>query len=462
MAILSPDPLECGGIRVFESRLRRGEISAEAATDAYLRRISALEPYLGAYEYVAVDQALSVARALDRLLAEGVDLGPLMGVPVAVKDNIAVEGMPSTAGSKLDVGNLIGPEGTFIKALKRSGCIVVGKTKTVEFAMGGAGTNHVRGTPWNPWDAETHRVPGGSSSGSAVAVAAGLCAFAIGTDTGGSVRIPSAFCGIFGLKTSVGVWPTDGFLPLSPALDTFGLLTKSANDAAIVFSVLTGHRIPSAHPSRGLRLGKPTNHFFDELDTEVENCMKTTLATLEEAGVEFVAVEIPEAGEIEAIFRLLNPVDLIAVLGRERFLAERDRMDSLVEMRVSPGLDVLADTYIQLLQHHERLSRIAREKMEGLGGWISPTTPMVAARVADFATPEDEHKFDVLTSRNTRPANYYRMCAITTPIRIDGSGMPVGLQVMCPANEDIKALSIGLMLEDLIGVPPRPNVQAFL
>ena len=190
MKELPADPFVPGGIAAFAERLRRGEITAEAAASAYVERIELLEPRLQAYEYIAADQALETARSLDRLLAAGTDLGPLMGVPVAIKDLYAVKGMPTTAGSNVDVSEFIGDEGSFVKRLKRAGCVILGKTKTVEFALGAG--NHHRGTPWNPWDGKTHRAPGGSSSGSAVAVAAGLCAFAIGSDTGGSVRIPAA------------------------------------------------------------------------------------------------------------------------------------------------------------------------------------------------------------------------------------------------------------------------------
>ena len=202
MANIPPDPLGGGGIARFADEFRTGRVTSEAVTTAYLARIEVLDSRLGAYEHVARDSALAQARALDALLAAGTDLGPLMGVPVAIKDLIAVTGMPTTAGSNVDVADLIGPEGPFMDAMKRAGCVILGKTKTVEFAMGGSGLNLVRGTPWNPWDATTHRVPGGSSSGSAVAAAAGLCAFAIGSDTGGSVRIP-AFSGTFGV---FGLW----------------------------------------------------------------------------------------------------------------------------------------------------------------------------------------------------------------------------------------------------------------
>ena len=156
MANIPPDPLGVGGIARFADQIRTGRVTSEAVTTAYLARIEALDSRLGAYEHVARDSALAQARALDALLAAGTDLGPLMGVPVAIKDLIAVEGMPTTAGSNVEVEDLVGPEGTFVGMLKRAGCVILGKVKTAEFARSGHGVNQARGTPWNPWDAATH------------------------------------------------------------------------------------------------------------------------------------------------------------------------------------------------------------------------------------------------------------------------------------------------------------------
>ena len=348
MITLPPDPFEPGGIAGFGARLRNGEISAEAATRAYLDRIATLDPRLGAYELVLGEQALATARALDGLLAAGTDLGPLMGVPVAVKDLFALDGTPTHVGSKVDVSDLVGAEGSFIKGLKRAGAVILGKTKLVEFALGPTGVSRPRGTPWNPWDATVHRIPGGSSSGSAVAMAAGMCAFAIGSDTGGSVRLPAAFCGIFGLKTTVGVLPTDGAFPLSKDLDTIGPLTRTAADAAVVFSVLTGQRMPVAKPLRGTRLGRPSNYFYDKLESRVADCMEAALSALTEAGAEIVPIEVPEAPEREKYFPVALPADLITMLGRERFLAHREIMDPIVAARGGNGLDAGAPEYNQL------------------------------------------------------------------------------------------------------------------
>ena len=461
MATLPSNPLDPGGIQDFAKRLRAGQTTAEDVAGAYLERIEAVDPRLGAYEHVAGESALAQARSLDGLLAAGTDLGPLMGVPVAIKDLFAVEGMPTTAGSNLDVGGLVGGEGRFVGMLKRAGCVILGKTKTVEFAMGGTGINLVRGTPWNPWDARTHRVPGGSSSGSAVAAAAGLCAFAIGSDTGGSVRIP-AFSGIFGLKTTKGRWPTDGVAPLCRTLDTIGPITMSASDAAAVFSAVTGIPTPVAAQPRGVRLGKPTTHFFDDLHEDVERCVNAALAALGTAGVEIVDCELPETAEHAESVLALIAADFIGAFGRERFEASRADMDADVWDRLRPGLDMTADAYIRLMWRHREHHRKALQRMQGLDGWVTPTNKTVAVPVADLEEPAGSRRYRDRMGRNTNPANFMGLCATTSPVQQFGATLPVGLQVMCRGNEERRALAIALLFEDILGPPPRPDVQGFL
>ena len=255
-----------GGLAGFARALRAGEITCVDALERYLTRIEQDEPRIGAFEHVATESARRTAVALDRLIGAGTDLGPLMGMPVAVKDIFAVEGMPTTAGSKVDVADLIGPEGSFVRRLRSAGCIIIGKSRTVEFALGSAGgVNRQRGTPRNPNDTEGHRVCGGSSSGSAAALAAGMCAFSIGSDTGGSVRIAAAFCGLVGFKPTTGLWPTAGVFPLCETLDTIGPLTHTVDDAALMFTALEGVAVPT-RPVTRLQFGLPTNQFVENLD----------------------------------------------------------------------------------------------------------------------------------------------------------------------------------------------------
>ena len=460
MKTLPADPFVPGGIAAFAARLRRGEITAEAAASAYLERIETLEPRLKAFEHVAAEKALATARSLDRLLAAGTDLGPLMGVPVAIKDLYAVEGMPTTAGSNVDVTDIIGAEGSFVRRLKQAGCIILGKTKTVEFALGAG--NHHRGTPWNPWDGETHRAPGGSSSGSAVAVAAGLCAFAIGSDTGGSVRIPAALCGTFGLKTTVGLWPLDGVFPMAPSFDTIGPLTASAADAALVFAALEGTPVTAPAPPRGLRLGRPTHHFFDNLETEVETCVTAALAALEKAGIEIVPMAFPEADEVTETFPIVSPTELLTVLGRERFLAIRDRMDRDVASRTASGLEVTADRYIRIMWRQGELCRAAQQRMRGLDGVVGPTLPMVAVPRNNFDDADFEHEYHRVVPWNTRLGNVLGLCATTTPVQAYGSALPVGLQVLGKGFCENRALAVAQTIEEIVGPPPRPDLTPFL
>ncbi len=261
MTPIPADPLAESSISQFGVALRDGNITCEQATKAYLDRISALNPRLKAYVHVDDERALSTAAGLDRMLKGGTDLGPLMGVPVAVKDLLTVEGMPTRGGSRINIEDILQPEGRFIRGLKWAGCIILGKTRCTEFAAGAHNVSHP--TPWNPADLKVHKTPGGSSSGSAVAQTAGLCAFAIGSDTGGSVRLPAALCSLFGYKTSTGLWPLDGVLPLCPDMDTLGLLANSAADAALAYSVLSDVPLPLTGKSpEGITLGVPTRHFL--------------------------------------------------------------------------------------------------------------------------------------------------------------------------------------------------------
>jgi aspartyl-tRNA(Asn)/glutamyl-tRNA(Gln) amidotransferase subunit A len=295
-----------------------------------------------------------------------------------------------------------------------------------------------------------------------VATAAGLCAFAIGTDTGGSVRLPAHFCGTFGLKTTAGLWPTDGVFPLARDLDSIGPLTRSAADAAVVFAVLTGQPAPTAHPVRGLRLGKPVNYFYDNLDAAVETGMAAALAKLEQAGADIVPIEVPEAPEREKYFPAVLPADLISVLGRDRFLAGRARMDSVVAARGGKGLDVMAAEVLQLKWGRQQLCSAAEARFEGLDGWVTPTAAVAAVPVDDFNDLEKSMRLTLGITQDTQPGNLLGLCATTTPVQMPGAALPVGLQILCPANREARALAIALAIEDLVGLPPRPDLGGFL
>ncbi len=459
MKSLPADPLDGIGLEEFAERLRRGETTSESATRAYLERIALLEPRIGAFVHVAAERALGQARAMDALLAAGTDLGPLMGVPVAIKDLLTVEGMPQPkCGSNVDISDLVEPEGAFVRRVKRAGCVILGKTRMTEFAFGLV--NVIHPTPWNACDAGVHRMPGGSSSGSAAALAAGLCAFSIGSDTGGSVRQPAALCNLFGYKSSFGLWPTDGTFPLSTTLDSIGTFARSSRDAALAYAVLSDAPLPPPRSARGLRLGKPAGHYYEQLSPEVAEATDAALRTLSGAGVEIVPIEVPEAAEIDAVFGPLVSVELLATLGTERFVAARDVLDPVVWNRAQPVLGLPGVEYVRLRRRQEALERIARERMRGLDAWVVPTTPDVPLPLEEHRTAEKAAAWIRRGTRNTRPGNMFGQCGVSVPLPREG--LPVGLQFVCAPGEDARLLGLAQGVEDVLGRPAAADMSRFL
>jgi len=459
MIALPIDPFDGISIAEFGKRLRRGETSCVAVTTAYLKRIARLDPKIGAFVYVTDGQALATARAMDRLLAAGTDLGPLMGIPISLKDLFTVDGTPVTVGSKMDISDLVEPEGTLVKRLKRAGCVILGKNTQTELSLA---INLKINPPWNPSDPVTKRISGASSNGSAAALAAGLSAFTVGSDAGGSVRQPASLNGVFAYKATTSYLPTDGGFPLSTTMDSIGIFANSAGDAATILGSLTKQDPPETLSVNGLRLGKPVNHFFENLHPMVEACVDKALTALEQAGVELVPISIPEVAEMDLVSSELVPAELIATLGRDRFLQHKDIVDPVAFERASGGLEMLAIDYIRMLRRHHALIEIAREHMHGLDGWITPTTPLPPMPVADFATKESAAQWNLQINVNGRPGNLFGQCGVSIPIHLLGASLPVGLQIMCPPDHDRRLLSIARGIEGVIGRPPKPNMEKFL
>lgn len=400
--------------------------------------------------HVAAKQARAAARGIDELLASGTDFGPLMGVPIAVKDIFAVNGMPTRAGSELDVSDCIGPEGDFVRSLKRAGCVILGKTRTTEFAAGAH--NIVNTTPWNPTDLETKRSPGGSSSGSAVAVSADLCALAVGSETGGSVRVPAALCGIFGLKTSTGSWSLDGIFPLSPSLDSVGLLTASAEDSATAYYALEGVEIPSARALAGLRFGAISAD-SSAMDRDVHQCYVSILEEIERRGAELIPMHWPteaEQGIISEIFDNLVATDLMATLGEKRYLAERMRIDPTARRRLDEASNLQAIDYSRLSRCRRDLAEAAARRLDGIDALLSPTTPLLPRAVSKIADVEAASNFTARALSISRAANACDLCAASLPLSHESNARPVGLQVACLHKEDKKLLQIALSIEATI------------
>jgi aspartyl-tRNA(Asn)/glutamyl-tRNA(Gln) amidotransferase subunit A len=453
-----PTAPAAAGLPALAESLREGRTSAVELTQAALTRINLLEPKLQAFTHLDAERAIAQAQAIDSRRATGVNLGPLMGVPVAVKDLFSVDGMPTTAGSQLDVQDLVPKQGSFVTALERAGCVILGKTRTTEFALGGFNLN--RAPPWNPCDAHEPRMTGGSSHGSAAAMAAGLAGFTVGSDTGGSVRWPAALCGVVGYKASASHWPCDGVFPLSPEMDSIGLFVQSAHDAAWVQAALDGHAMRPLPAVTALTLAVPTLHFMDGLDEPVQRCFDEAVARLRSAGARIVVTEAPEAGEIDDVFRCLVPADLLAFLGRERVTAQFDRLDAVAAARLKVAFEVRADDYATMLARRRVLQRLVAERSVGIDAWLTPTVPMLPQPTAGFRSVADVSDWNRRATQNTRPGNLFGQCGISLPIQHLGAALPVGLQLCAAPGEDAALLRVACAIEDLLGRPPPPTLDA--
>lgn len=444
----------------FATAFRAGRIRSRDVTESILKRIDALQPRLAAYSHIDHDGALARATAVDALRAAGTDLGPLMGLPIALKDLYSVRGMATNAGSRVDVGDLVPPQGPFVTALERGGCVLLGKTVTTEFALGGINLMHRM--PWNPCDAHVARMTGGSSHGSAVAMAAGLAAMTFGSDTGGSVRWPAALCGVVGYKASPDHWPTEGVFPLSRSMDSLGVFSSSTNDAAFVEAAMRGNE-PSHPPAADrLVLGIPTEHFFDNVDRDVRACFDEASERLRARGARLIPVSVPEAIEQEALFARLLPVEWLAFFGRERFTRHRQNMDPVVQARAGVGLDVAADEYVRYEQRRKQLIVLMRERMRGFDAWMMPTVVVVPGPLADYDTVEKASAWNKLTAKNTRPANMFAQCGVSLPIHHLRGTLPVGLQLCCAPGDDAHLLAVARAVEDVIGRAAAPDVAQFV
>lgn len=456
-----PDVPAAAGLHEVARALRAGRTCSVELTQAALTRVAALEPRLLAFLHLDADRALRHAQAIDGLRAAGVDLGPLMGVPVAVKDHFTVQGMPTVAGTRIDVQDLVPPQGDFVDRMVRAGCVILGKTRATEFALGGL--NFDAPPPWNPCDLTQARTTGGSSHGSAVAMAAGLAGFTVGSDTGGSVRWPAALCGVVGFKASSTRWPCAGVFPLSPELDSIGLFTHSAHDAAIVNAALGGDHPQPLPALDTLTLALPQQHFMEQLDEPVLQCFQNAVARLRSAGTRIVRIDASEAAEIDEIFRSLVPADLLAFLGRERVRSQMNKLDAVAAERLQFAFEVQADDYVRMLARRREVQQRVTERSIGIDAWLSPTVPMVPEPLTQFKTVADAAAWNRRATRNTRPGNLFGQCSISLPIQHlgDGPTLPVGLQVSGAPGQDSALLGAACAIEDVLGRPAPVQMDAF-
>jgi len=293
---MNTDDLAFASIEQLARLLRRKKLSPVELVEILLARIEQLNPQLNAYLTIAAEQALTRARSAETEILRGRWRGPLHGVPISLKDNIWTRGLRTTAGSKILSEFVPDEDATLVRRLQRAGAIVLGKTNMHEFAYGVTTNNPHFGPTRNPWD--TARIPGGSSGGSAAAVAAGLCFASVGSDTGGSIRIPAALCGIVGLKPTFGLVSCHGVVPLSASLDHTGPLARTVADATILLSVIAKRRAKTSRTRKGrLRLGMPREYFWEKLDDEVRHLVEVAARSFEQQGFSFEEVSLPHLHE---------------------------------------------------------------------------------------------------------------------------------------------------------------------
>jgi aspartyl-tRNA(Asn)/glutamyl-tRNA(Gln) amidotransferase subunit A len=474
------DPVELSLSQAAES-LQKGSLSCRALTEAYIRRVHLFNLKLNAYLYFAEEMALRAAEAADERWAayrkSGESPGPLTGLPIAIKDVLCVQGIPCTCGSRI-LENFLPPySATAVGRLQAAGAVTLGKTNTDEFAMGSSTENSAYGVTHNPWNLDL--VPGGSSGGSAAAVAARMAPVALGTDTGGSVRQPASYCGVVGLKPSYGRVSRYGLVAFGSSLDCIGVLARTVEDAAFLLEIMAGHdpldstSMPNPVPSyrkelhgdpdlHGLRVGVPNEYFSAGIHPDVVHSVREAIGVLESQGAELREISLPHTVHALPVYYMIAPAEASANLARYdgiRF-GPRQKAEGLwetydrtrgsgfgpeVKRRIMLGTYALSagyyDAYYGQAQKVRTLIKADfDEAFQKVDVIASPVTPSTAFRIGEKADdPLSMYMEDILTL----PASLAGIPGLSIPCRPDSQGLPVGLQVCGPFLGEDKILRTG-------------------
>jgi len=467
-------------ISAWLTALQKGDASVQSQTEASLARIAATEPELNAFVRVTPERARADISRLEVELSAGKPLGPLAGVPVAIKDNLCTKGIPTTCSSRM-LEHFVPPyESTVTQRLWDAGAVLVGKTNLDEFAMGSSTETSAFGTTRNPWDVS--RVPGGSSGGSAAAVASGQCLVALGSDTGGSIRQPASFCGVVGLKPTYGRVSRWGLVAFASSLDQVGPFSRTVADAAAVLQVIAGHDPRDAtsldvpvpnylagleKSIRGLRVGILKEAFAEGLNPEVKASVEAAAQQLEGLGCELVEVSCPQFKAGIATYYVIAPSEASANLARYDGVkyghrsAEADSLSTMtalsraegfgpeVQRRILIGTYALSAGYVEAFYKKAQQVRtlIRREferAFEQVDVLLTPTAPTTAFQPGEHANdPLAMYLADLLTI----PANLAGLPAISVPCGFDSKGLPIGLQLMAPVLEEEPLLRVAHQYE---------------
>ena len=439
-------------------KLTSAHVSARGLVENCLERIA--DPSgEGARAVVAVhaSQARAMADAMDLLRHAGRSPGRYAGIPISLKDLVDIAGETTRAGSRvLDDAPAATAHAPVVARLLAAGFIPMGRTNMTEFAFSGLGINPHYGTPSSPWDRATGRIPGGSSSGAAVSVADGMAFAGLGTDTGGSCRVPAAMCGIVGYKPTARRVPITGVLPLSPSLDSVGPLANSVACCAAFDAVLAGEAVAPVAPTplAGLRFAVPTNMVLDDLDAEVAAAFERVLKRLADAGAAISAVRFKEFGDIEDATAVGGFAGVEAFAWHRRLLAERgDAYDPQVRRRIVRGEAMNGADYVDLLAARRAIRASMDAATRDYDAVLMPTCPLVPPSIARLEQDAAEYnRVNLLQLRNPALGNFLDRCAISLPCHAPGEA-PVGLMLMGQTMGDARLFSIAAAVEALLGAP---------
>lgn len=466
------------GIYELANLLKKREVSVTEVTESLLRRIGEVEPKIRAYITVNHERALERASECQRLIDEGFD-SPVLGIPMAIKDNICTEGIKTTCASKI-LHNFIPPyESTVTRSLIKNGYVLLGKTNLDEFAMGSSTENSGFFVTRNPWD--TDRIPGGSSGGSAAAVAADECIASLGSDTGGSIRQPAAFCGVVGLKPTYGRVSRYGLVAFASSLDQIGPITKNVRDAAIMLNIISGHDprdstsasidVPDFTASigkdiKGIKVGIPKEYFIEGIDKEVEFLVKEAIMMIESLGAVPIEISLPHTGYAVATYYVLATSEASSNLARydgvkygfrssgkdllEMYMKTRaEGFGSEVKRRILLGTYALSSGYYEAYykkaqQVRTLIKRDFDEAFEDVDAILTPTTPTPAFRIGErVSDPLQMYLSDIFTIS----VNLAGIPALSIPCGFTSWGLPVGLQIIGRPFDEETILKIAYAYE---------------
>ena len=430
--------------------LEAGRTTAAALTEACLARIDD-DAGQGAVAFVHVDRdgARAAAGAMDRLRAVGAQPSRFAGIPISIKDLFDVRGQVTRAGSLVLDGPPARDDAPSVARLRRAGFVLIGRTNMTEFAFSGLGYNPHHGTPLGPWRVDERRIAGGSTSGGAASVADAMAHAALGTDTGGSCRIPAAFCGLVGYKPTASRVPRAGSVPLSPTLDTVGTIARSVACCAALDALLAecASAPLEAFEVAGLRLAAPRNFAFDDIDTVVAEAMDTALSRLAASGARVDRIDMPEFDRIAAINAKGGFAAAEAFAWHRSMLeTDGDRYDPRVVARITRGAGQTAADYIDLLAGRAALIEDFGRRIARFDALLMPTVPIVPPRLDELDDDAAFGRLNLLALRNSAAINLIDGCAISLPVRAAG-GEPVGLTVAAAGGDDARLLQVAAAIE---------------